>query len=422
MAALIIAIFREILLKCFDRNSANLIALCLLFLPLFQSQIEAINMELPSAFFILLSAYFLINQRISLAGWMTLVAMLIKGTGVLASAAFFVISFFAFFGFWGSSKGKTKWTMLFWGSFLLCLASFRVLLKYIIKDQHVSAGMVSLGVGWPSLSKSIIFYLYGISFIFIMLYSIKQKFFPNKSPHQSNDFMKNHFNVIWMMFIYGAMWFILFFNFYAVSPRYRLAVYPFLVFCVFYVINLIIKDSWIKKGLMLVIFVVISFSSYGLFYKPMLENDHVLLERSLEYRNDLELNQRLSKLIEHRYSNYRIGAPFIIAQMLAIPELGYVNKDLDVMIYGFECTYAKIKSFPGIKNLDIRKTIYVGVKVAQLNENLSYPIHPHDRVLEEIQYGNKRVWIFMGGVAIDSVLRAMRMMKLKEVWKGKEAP
>ncbi len=401
-SATITAVLRDICMRVFRKDLATLAALLLLFLPLFQSQTEAINMEMPSVFFIMLSAHALLEKRIHRAGMMAVFAVLVKGASIFACGGFFLISLFLFF-----TKAKFRFNkkILLWGIGLVLFSCARIALKFLTNDQHVSAGMVSFGKGWPSLVGMYIFYFYIASLISLFIYSMRNKL----SKKQTNPVIP----VAGTMFVFAGMWFVLFLNFYAVSPRYRISVYPFLVFAVIYALFLWVKPPLLRKGALILAGTVALFSSYGSFYPPMPENDHVQLERSLEYRNDLKVTQRVVKAVEDRYSGFRIGAPFTIAQLLAMPELRYVTKNLDVMIYGFQCYYGGIKAFPGMRNLNVKRTMYVGVKSEQQNENVPYPVHPSDRIIEELQCGNKKAWLFMGGVAVDMLLRASRMIQLQ---------
>jgi hypothetical protein len=169
-----------------------------------------------------------------------------------------------------------------------------------------------------------------------------------------------------------------------------------------------------QKWILVAALIVALFSSYGYFYGgPVHGNYHVILERSLEYRNDLKLNQHVAKIIEDKYAGYKVVAPFIIAQLLALPELGYVQKNLDVIIYGFQCQYGGIETYPGLVRLNTGKIIYVATQVGRDTPAFLDPIHPKDKIIREVQYGNKKSWLFMGGVGIESVFRAVQIMRLK---------
>ena len=148
--------------------------------------------------------------------------------------------------------------------------------------------------------------------------------------------------------------------------------------------------------------------------RPLKANYHVLLERSLEYRNDLKLNRRLARLLEEKYKGYTIGAPFIVAQMLAFPELGYVQSPLDVVVYGMPITYGNIKKFDGLKKMDIMKTIWVGMSADFFsNGDFTYPINRYDKVIENLMFGDNKVVLFMGGVAIEQKRYIIQQLEKK---------
>ncbi len=424
MAATIATLLRSIFLKAgakqgwpYRENSvlAILSTLLLLAIPAFQVQIEAINMEIPSAFFIMLSAYFLIEKRIHAAGLITIVAVFIKGTEILACWAFFLISLGLFFGLF-EPKGKRSsvgYKILLWGGGLLVLSFLKVFSKFFIKDQHISHHMLEFAIGWASLYQLPLFYLYLVSLGIFSLAVWKNKMTAGEGRCDTSIDLYP----VWVMFMYGGMWIVLFFNFYAVSPRYRVSLYPFLVFSVVYAVAFLIRKKYWKEWGIIVAVAVIFWSSYGAFYPSMEENDHVLLERSLEYRSDLEVNRHIARSIEARFSKFQIVAPFIIAQSLAIPELGYVSKKLKVMIYGYYCNYREIHLFPGIRFVKLAGTLYVGIKAVSPIPGLPYPVHNEDRVVEEIHYGNKKAWLFLGGISIDTVMRATNVIKLEELSK-----
>jgi hypothetical protein len=395
------ALLRDVIRKIYEDDSAIISSILLISLPAFQAQSEAVNMEMPCAFFVMLSAYFLLNKRINLAGSMAVCATLVKGSGVLSCAAFLAAGMFLFFY---DRRHRFSKTILFWGIGLSVLAVLKVAFKFLLNDQHVSAGMVALGKGWPSLNHMHIFFYYIASLVVFLGFYIYNKFIRNKGTEKLYE--KS------VMFVYGGMWFLLFLNFYAVSPRYRIVAYPFVVFCLLCASSEVIRFEKLRKAMLVLVLLVALFSSYGYFYGALPGNYHVLLERSLEYRNDLKIDQLVAKTIEEKFPNAKIGAPFIIAQFLGLPELGYVKKDLDVMIYGFSCRYGGIDNYPGLANLKIPNTIYVAAQVEKNQGGGIYPIHSkYDRIIKEIQWGDKKAWLFMGGVGIERVFNVTRMNK-----------
>lgn len=392
LTAGIIAYLREYAKKFFESVLAFLMALVLLALPLFQSQAEAINMEIPVAFFMVACADALANKR---WGWATIFAILsaaVKGLGIIACGCVVVVlSVYS----WKAKNIRERLKLVALSLISAMMAVFIVGAKFIFRDAHVQQGMVRWDAGWPSLKNEFIFYLFLVSCA-VFFFDLARRFFCKQ---------KTNFFPAGVMYLFAAGWFLLFLNFYAVSPRYRIALYPFLVFSVFYAVVLHLKGKVVSRTLALGVLAASCVMSYGSFYGNIPDNDHVLLERSLEYRNDLELNRRFVKAAEERYSDQLIVAPFTIAQALAIPQLGYVSKKLNVMIYGFSLKYGDIANYPGLKNLNLRKTVFVGVKIAPLSPDFSFPVGPHDIILEELAVGNKKASFFRGGFAIESLWR-----------------
>ncbi len=409
LAAAIVAVFRQILLKVFDRGVAALAAILLLSLPLFLSQAEAINMEMPSLFFAMLSALYLAQRKMPMAAFMAVLAVLVKEACVITCAAVFVAGLMIF---WQERHQRASWKILGWSVFALLFAVGKVKLKVLLHDQH--ANMMYLFAGWPSLRWSFIISLYIASLIAVAakLSGDVISRFKDKKDGAFSFFQR--YGVVSVMFVNAGLWFALFLNFNVVSPRYRLLLCPFLVFCIVYAIIIFIRKDVVQRAVLLGMLAVSFFSVYGLFYKPLADdNNHVLLERSLEYRNDLALNIRLAKELEKNFLSLTVGAPFILAQILAIPELGYVQKPLNVMMYGMICTYGGIKNFCGLRNVNIAKTIWVGYKGENPDEKLffpGYPISNQDKVVKEIMVGNKKLSLFFGGGGIDMVWVASQMI------------
>jgi hypothetical protein len=98
MAAAIAAWLRDIAVRVFSRDAAILLSLILLYMPLFQSQTEAINMEMPCVFFIMCSAHALVDRKIGRAALMAILAMAVKGIGVFAGAAVVTVAAFMALG------------------------------------------------------------------------------------------------------------------------------------------------------------------------------------------------------------------------------------------------------------------------------------------------------------------------------------
>ncbi len=392
LTAAVIAMSREYGRKVFEPVLAFLMALVLLALPLFQSQAEAINMEMPVTFFMVSSAYALVNKRWGQAAIFAILSAAVKGIGIIACGSVFIVLGFVLFGARGTKE------KLYLGSLAFLCASSAVFIvgaKFLFRDAHVQQGMVQWDAGWPSLKNEFIFYLFLAACVLVLFDLLKRL-----SRKQKVEIF-----VPGVIGLFAAGWFLLFLNFYAVSPRYRVALYPFLVFFVVYGVVLFLKSTALARIVAFGVLVAACLYSYGSFYGSVPDNDHVLLERSLEYRNDLEVNRRLVRAAEEKYSDQLIVAPFTIAQAMAIPELGYVTKKLKVMIYGFSLKYGNIANYPGLKNLNLRKTLFIGVMITPISSDFAFPVGPHDIIIEELAVGNKKASFFRGGFAIETLWR-----------------
>ena len=385
---------REISRKIFSEKTALLTASLFLSLPLVQSQAESLNMEPPCLFFVTLSAFFLVYKRVWPAALAAVGAVLIKGTGIMACGAVGAVSLFLFCG--GIRQGrKPEYHYIGVIVLMAMTACLKLFSKYFIGDAHVSAGMVGMFNGMPSLKILMCVRWFLAALTVYVLFSI---FRFNKN--------KQFFFETGTMYLYAVLFFFILMNFSAVSPRYTLSVYPFLVFSVVYAGSLILNQPRIQAAVLTAAVITAAFFSYG--YGAGETNDHVMLERSLEYRNDFYLDRQIVKTIESEFQTAVIGAPMQTAQILGIKEFGYTQKDLDVFMYGFSCRYGGIGTFRGLKHLDIRRTVFIGKMDDGDRKDIlvpEYPMAPEDFVLKKLQYGEKNAWIFMGGYAIEKMYR-----------------
>ena len=409
MGAGVIALMRKMLARAFSKPLAVMGSLILLYLAVFQSQVEAINMEMPCVLFLMLCADALMEYRIHRAGLMAVLAVLAKGTGIYACAAFGLIAF----GLLLSKRSKVRpVVLLLWTAGLVVFAIVKVWCKFLMKDQHVGAGMVNFFAGLPSLEYIFITKVLVFSIVVLLLAAVLYRMSPlgrKLAPAMTAVFRYPFF----VAASFVVMWFLLFLNFCVVSPRYHLTIYPFLLyvcFCAFYLLSC---REGVRRFLAFAFICLAAFSSYGFFTGTSSFSDQVILERSLEYRNDLIMKQKLCHFVEDHFDRFNIMAPFTIAQMLAIPEAGYVHKHLDVFIYGFRSVYAGIKTYPGAENLDLSRSVFVGLRDAKIDVNFPYPVDPHDIIIRTVQYGNKSAHVFMGGVAIERMYRMFYILQAR---------
>ena len=79
------------------------------------------------------------------------------------------------------------------------------------------------------------------------------------------------------------------------------------------------------------------------------------------------------------------------------------------MIYGFSSTHKEIKNFSGLQNLNIRKTIYV-TQSDEWFPQLAFPISPEDKIIEEMEWGDRKVYLFVGGIGIERIWQVKNML------------
>jgi len=402
MAAGIIVCVRNLLKSQFSSAIAMLGSIIVLALPIFQSQTEAINMELPCLLFSVLAITYLVQRRIVLASLYAVISTLIKGHGLIPSATVIIMTLLLII----FNKNFRRWPVFLSLALVSAISLFKMGSKFFLKDQHVSAGMVKLFAGLPSLKIMTLPWIYGISLlIFISVLCIKEKSFKNITTALARKYYS-----VGVIFVCALFWYLMFLNFYAVSPRYKLALAPYLVMCLIFAVLMIRQVRSMATYLLFGTILVTSLGSYGLYHYRLPANYHVMSERSLQYRNNVKMDMKLAKLLEEEYSQYKVGAPFIMAQMLAMPELGYVSKPLDVMAYGMPVRYGNIKNFEGLKKSDIIGTIWVGVAANYIEKpNFTYPVHKSDKVIRKFELGENEAVIFRGGFAIEQRRQMMAM-------------
>ncbi|MEW5895017.1 MAG: hypothetical protein AB1650_04595 [Candidatus Omnitrophota bacterium] len=403
MIAATATMLREISRKVFAPDIAILVSGLFLFFPLVQAQAESLNMEPPTMFLIMLSAFFLFRKKIVPAALAATGAAFIKGTGILACMGVSLAALVLIFENFKESRRIRK-RYIFVIIAMVFVSVLTLSLKFFIKDAHVSAGMIGMLKGLPSLMviRTVRWFLITLG-IYLGSLVIRRKY-------SLDEFFSSG-----IMYAYGALFFVLLLNFIAVSPRYQLSVYPFLAFGIVHAGSLVVRHKYFLRLIVIAMTLLAGFSSYGHFQQGV--KDHVLLEGSLEYRNDLRVDRSVVDRIQSEYSSFKVVAPMQIAQMLALPELGYVHKDLDVMIYGFQCQYGGIRNYEGLSHLDASNTIFIGKESDSDKKHLipEYPMDPSDTVLEKLSYGNKRAWIFRGGHGIEKLYRIILQIRARKV-------
>ena len=409
----IVSFFRGIVQKILHKDFALISSLWLLFIPLFQSQVEQINMAVPMLFFAVLSAYYLVDKRVWIASLMAIVAALVKGVAIIICGSVFVVCCgLCLF----DSNIKRKWSVFFAGFVSMVFVVLKYFAAFFVLNKDGKAEMVGWLMGWNSMRNTGIFYVFVFVAICFFGYLLWSKM---KQGIGIRAFLMREY-VMGVMLVYTCSWFALFVHSQGLQPRYWLLMTPFNLFCVIFVMGLFIRSEILRKSLLTTAIVFSCVCSYGLFYEPVLMNAHSAQERTLEYRNDLLAHMEMVRILERRFSHFTIGAPFTFGHTLALRELGYVSRDLDILMYQFPCTYG-IKTFRGLAELDLYKTIWVGVKTDPnlpkvLAGKIEYPIGPEDQIVETIKYGNREINLFVGGISIEK-MRILRFHMLQQMIK-----
>jgi hypothetical protein len=410
-AAVIIAYFRKIAGLITDDKKSMLMALLILSLPIFQSQAEAINMEIPVLLFGVLSIHALMHKRIKAACLFSIVAVMVKGYAITIAGTVFVVGMMLFFF---DEKLRFRFQTIFWSVLAFAALMAQGLASYAVFNEGGEVDMIGLFQGWDSFKIFLLTYAYfaaaaGFLAIFLMD-CFKQKRSFSQALAQS---ISKHYSGL-VIFAAAAAWYVVFLNSFTVSPRYQLLLMPFAFFSLVYLL-IIIPSA--RRWLTVTLSFAVAFSwmtTYGLLYERLEGNDHVLLERSLEYRHDMELNLKFIKEIQEEYSDFVIGAPFVYAQMFALPELGYVREAREVVVYGMPCVYGNIKTFDGLASMNVARTIWIGLD-RLMSRELEYPMGPDDKFMKDFYSGDRRAYLFMGGFAIERVYRYLETIQRNQL-------
>lgn len=399
VSAAILALFFLMLKRLWDAKKAFLLSFLFLALPLTQSQVEQLNMEIPTLLFIMAGFYFLSKKDIFKAALFSGLAIFVKIYALFAAATVFVAGLFLFF-FDDALKGRKS--VLAASMLAIFFAILGAWLLCFVINPAGKVDKVGLLQGWPLMRQFPITYLFLVSFVVYFAQAARIAFKTSSTfGRDLKIFFKERFLTV-SLFIAAAAWFVLFANSLWIPPRYTLILFPFLIASAAAAVTTVIRHERIFERLLVSLIAFALLASYGLTYRSLPLEDYSVSERSLEYRNDIKLHMRLGERLSESYGDFTIAAPFNFAQMLAFPEIGFTAKKLDVMIYLFPCLYGNVKNFTGIENLDIQKVLWVGIHSPFMRPPY-FPTGPGDFVVEKIVLGNKSVTLFFGGYSINAI-------------------
>ncbi len=182
-----------------------------------------------------------------------------------------------------------------------------------------------------------------------------------------------------------------------ISPRYYLLALPFLILGVVSLalrggrqMLLGITAAWLT-------FNVANWNGYFLRFisRAHLQNNGSMLERSLEYEEDMRLNMKLAEVLDARYRDRVIVTSWPLAQALASPAFGYVTEPFDVIT-----SDRRALDWVGMKNWAeltpaerARTNLLWAYSDNYFSENNRFD-REKDREVERIQEGSREIILF----------------------------
>ncbi len=417
MGAAAIALTRELVRYWASPQTALLTALGLLALPLFQSMVELINMEMPCLLFALLAVHFTARKKWGAACLFAGLCVLIKLPGAIACVFVFVMACFYLLK---EPPGRKRYWPVIWGALALALAVGKSLLRRALMGSQPAHNRVEFLIGTREVGAMF------ITWTFLLctgMFVARAIFLARKNRMSLSGFFVQH-AVSCMFFLLAGLWFLMYLNFSVMGPRYKLLIAPFLLGCVISVLK-IWGVGERTMNVLLSAFIVLAFlGSHGLFYKKPVYSSNISynrLERSLEYRNDLNLHRKAASLVERQFGDYTVGVPSVMAHMFAFPQLGYVDRELDILVYGRKFSGQMLDHFQGLSELNIRKTVWLGFRGDRILANVPYPIDPRDKIIKTVWSGNKRVTVFQGGFGIERMWKIFLIMTMRQKLRGERS-
>lgn len=243
--ATVVTFFKKTLRKLFNEEIALLASILFLAIPLFQNQVEAINMEMPALLFGMICIYFLADKNIRMAALFAVLAFMVKSYAIFFCFTVFVMSMMLVLI---EDERRKKVQAAIWGVaplvFTLGVSLLSTRLEtYGMVDQGERT-LVGLCQGcWWMVKFFVITYLYlaslGIFVIILIREKLKQK------SERLSSFIGRYFAPI-TFFVAVTAWFFVFTFSYNILYRYVLVLLPFALFCGFFVVQYFIRP---KKAL-----------------------------------------------------------------------------------------------------------------------------------------------------------------------------
>lgn len=415
-----IVLFFKMLSQDFSRKVSLVASLLLLFHPLYLSQSYALNMEVPILFFALLAVFCFLKQRFILAGVFSLFAFFIKSASLTVTITLVVLYMLVYFRI---KEGKHIKIVLFYSlplwiyALYLFLASRYFFGQGLPQKITVFAGLQQImlyAVRWPDLFCLILLVpvsAAALSKRYVNLLrtksnrTIQDKAMELRTLAQQNSLIVTNT-------VFCAVLLLLLANYVSVNPRYLFLGLPFFIMLSAHlVLQKLNKFLLIFVCGLVFVFYLLNFGGnvYSVYWNVWADvfkmrqletiadykyrNDGHVLEATLAYEDDMELNREAARFIEESYSDKKIIANWPLSHILSNPLYGYVKNEL----YVIDVTESSLSADENLKEITLDDTgQYVWVYTKNIFSIGSPEVYDpaRDVLLKRIKRGTHQIVIF----------------------------
>jgi hypothetical protein len=369
-------------------------AIALMVHPLFRAQAEAINMEMPLLAATSIGILLTIRGRHLWGAVFAIAAMAVKPFGIIGVVALLIYHLVD--REQGRRRNRAALSLL--GLSILSAPAQLWLRSTFLEDSSDTLFVLfrgSLKAVIVDLVDFLILFVIGVVFCGIYIYGYLQKDTAGGFLTRFGDTLgfRGHGDrradlIIILFFVSFGAFFIHIVN---ILPRYLLYCLPVLLYMAIVVLSGITNRRWLRGVVVSAIICLSLFNQNGLFYPAIQANNGFMLERSLEYRNDLKLNNALISYLERNHRDEKIVTSWPLAQMLTMPRLGYVTKPLNVLTSDRACLYAPTESVSD-ELPDPDRSVWVYTPNSFSRQNKYYP--EDDHLLARIAEGSREAVIY----------------------------
>jgi len=366
------------------------------FHPLFLSQAYAINMEMPVTFFGLLAVYFFIKNRHIPAGLVLLLAFWIKATALLPWLAIF-LTYLLTESFW---KKRSQRILGLYSLPLILFVVQNILgtLFFVTPSMNLhlirQEGVLDRILYHFFFSAPVISFLLLVSVLGVSIMLINGFF---KNPSLRKTFSQNKMIIVAIIVCFQLLGCKASMSIFL--SRYYLIGIPFMFFMFIWFIEKCNQRRLYLFAIPVLYFYAISmFGSYIQFpaLNSIPENNGHILERTLEYEDNMIANLELIDLLETNYKDNIIvtGAPYI--HMLMSPRLGYVKNERKV--FSTNLRWFTWRGVKNIRDIDFEDEAFcdklIWVWADDCFQDSSFiPMIQNDKVLHVVERGRTRIYI-----------------------------